>query len=52
MSPALADAAGDPLAADKRRRWCDEPRNVAGLEVGPGLVYTFHFYQHVKGFRV
>lgn len=46
LHPALAAADGGPLPADERRKWCDVPSNVEGIEFKPGLVYTFQWYQH------
>jgi hypothetical protein len=46
LHPTLVGADGAPWPADKRRKWCDVPANVADLELQPGLVYTFGFWQH------
>lgn len=36
------------MAAEKRRKWCDDPANVEGLEFGTEHVYTMHVWQHVS----
>lgn len=41
---------GDPLPADKRRKWCDIPKNLAGKQFVPDHVYTFHIWQHLIDF--
>jgi hypothetical protein len=46
LAPELSDE-GRPLSADKRRKWCDDPENVEGLELDTDHVYTFHLWQHV-----
>ncbi|GBF89589.1 hypothetical protein Rsub_02307 [Raphidocelis subcapitata] len=50
VHPALADAAGNPVSSDKRRRWCDEPANIEGLMVDTDLVYTLQLWQHMVDF--
>ena len=42
--------AGNPLCADKRRKWCDIPKNLAGKQFSPDHVYTFHIWQHLIDF--
>jgi len=44
------DADGGPLSGEKRRKYCDVKENLEGAKLEPGLVYTFHFWQHVSGF--
>jgi hypothetical protein len=46
LHPSLVGPDGEPLAADKRRKWCDVPANVADLEFSPDLVYSFGWWQH------
>jgi hypothetical protein len=38
------------VSAEKRRKWCDAPRNLEGRMLDPGLTYTFHIWQHVIDF--
>lgn len=40
------DKDGGPLPADKRRKWCDVPANVADMEFSTDHVYTFQWWQH------
>ncbi len=42
--------AGQPLCPAKRRKWCDVPRNLAGMQLSPDHVYTFHIWQHLIDF--
>lgn len=48
MNPGLAEADGSPLAAEKRRRWMDDPANLERVKFEPGYVYTLHVWQHVS----
>lgn len=41
---------GNPLSPEKRRKWCDVPKNLQGLKFLPEHVYTFHLWQHVVDF--
>lgn len=50
FSPDLADKKGEPLPADRRRKWCDTPKNLAGKQFSPDYVYTFHIWQHLIDF--
>lgn len=43
----LCHAGKSPLPASKRRRMFLDARNRKGREFAPGLVYTFHFWQHM-----
>ena len=38
------------MQAEKRRRYCDNPANIEDLYWEPGLVYTYHVYQHIIDF--
>ena len=40
--------AGNPVSSDKRRKWCDVPKNLVGKQFNPDHVYTFHIWQHVR----
>ncbi|GBF99475.1 hypothetical protein Rsub_12143 [Raphidocelis subcapitata] len=48
--PAIADKHGRPLPSDKRRKWCDQPKNLGGRAFGTDHVYTFHIWQHLIDF--
>lgn len=37
---------GDPLAAEKRRRWFDNPANASRVVLSKDYVYTWHIWQH------
>eukprot|EP00775_Hariotina_reticulata_P003808 gene3808-4065_t len=50
FSPALADKNNQPLTAAKRRKWCDQPKNLEGLMLDTENVYTFHIWQHLIDF--
>lgn len=50
FSPGLSDRHGRPLPSDRRRKWCDVPRNLEGLEFKPDHVYTLHIWQHLIDF--
>ncbi|GBF92361.1 hypothetical protein Rsub_05563 [Raphidocelis subcapitata] len=50
LTPALRDASGQPLPAERRRRWCDDPAHLEGLYFGTDHVYTFHVWQHLIDF--
>jgi hypothetical protein len=50
LHPALVSADGSPMPAEKRRRWCDEPKNVEGMYFDTEHVYTLHLWQHVRFF--
>jgi hypothetical protein len=41
---------GNPLSAEERRRWCDNPAHMEGLWFDPAHVYTYHSYQHIIDF--
>lgn len=41
---------GDPLPSDRRRKWCDTPKNLVGKQFSPDYVYTFHIWQHLIDF--
>lgn len=41
---------GAPLSPEKRRKWCDVPKNLQGLKFSPDYVYTFHIWQHIVDF--
>lgn len=38
--------AGDPLPAEKRRRWFDNPTNASSVLMSKDYVYTWHIWQH------
>ncbi|KAF8062072.1 hypothetical protein HT031_004332 [Scenedesmus sp. PABB004] len=46
LCPSLVDKHGNPMPAEKRRRWFDVPANAASVEMGPDLVFTWHAWQH------
>lgn len=46
LSPALADKDGNPMPAEKRRRWFDNPANAASVTLGKDYVITWHIWQH------
>lgn len=48
ISPALADADGNPVSSDKRRRWCDEPANIKDIWISTDQVFTLQLWQHVS----
>jgi hypothetical protein len=48
LAPGLAAPDGGPMCADKRRKWCDVAANMRDVWLEPGLVYTFHAWQHVS----
>ncbi|GBF87353.1 hypothetical protein Rsub_00064 [Raphidocelis subcapitata] len=50
VAPGLADKSGAPLSSDKRRKWCDNPKNLEGCKFVPGLTYTLHIWQHLIDF--
>eukprot|EP00878_Enallax_costatus_P000528 GHUV01000623.1.p1 GENE.GHUV01000623.1~~GHUV01000623.1.p1 ORF type:complete len:349 (+),score=116.38 GHUV01000623.1:263-1309(+) len=50
FSADLADKKGNPVSSDKRRKWCDVPKNLAGKQFTPDHVYTFHIWQHLIDF--
>lgn len=37
---------GDPLPAEKRRRWFDNPTNASSVMMSKDYVYTWHIWQH------
>lgn len=41
---------GAPLSPEKRRKWCDVPKNLQGLKFSPDYVYTFYIWQHIVDF--
>ena len=43
----LCHAGNGPLPSSQRRRMFLNARNRRGREFKPGLVYTFHFWQHM-----
>jgi hypothetical protein len=45
-----AASPGLPLTPEKRRKWCDCPSNLSGLQFSPDYIYTFHIWQHVVDF--
>jgi hypothetical protein len=47
----VAGKAGEPMHADKRRRWCDVPKNLDGRMYDTDHVWTFHIWQHLIDFR-
>ena len=51
FGPELAVKGGDALPADKRRKWCDAPKNLEGRQYGTEHVWTFHIWQHLIDFR-
>lgn len=48
--PAPAAAAGAPLPADRRRKWCDVAKNLEGRTFDTEHVWTFHIWQHLIDF--
>lgn len=46
----LTVTAGAPLSADKRRQWCDIPKNLAGRLLDTEYIWTFHIWQHLIDF--
>jgi hypothetical protein len=52
LAAQLSDSKGHPLSADKRRKWCDDEDNAAGLFFETDLVYTFHLWQDVSHLRI
>eukprot|EP00877_Chromochloris_zofingiensis_P008387 jgi/Chrzof1/3801/Cz13g09100.t1 len=50
FSAELADKNGAPLSADKRRQWCDIPKNLAGRLLDTEYIWTFHIWQHLIDF--
>ena len=50
FAPELADKHGNALPAERRRRWCDAPRNLEGRAFSPDHVYTLHIWQHLIDF--
>lgn len=50
FSDELSDKSGKALTADKRRKWCDQPKNLEGRKFDPELTYTFHIWQHLIDF--
>lgn len=50
FAPQLADKHGAPLLPEKRRKWCDAPKNLEGLKFSPDHIYTFHIWQHLIDF--
>jgi hypothetical protein len=47
LLPLCADV---PLCPNKRRKWCDVPKNLEGLMLDTQHVYTFHIWQHLIDF--
>ena len=39
-----------PVISDRRRKWCDQPKNLAGRTFSPDHTYTFHIWQHLIDF--
>ncbi|KAI8472123.1 MAG: hypothetical protein J3K34DRAFT_217390, partial [Monoraphidium minutum] len=50
FAPELVDKHGKPMSADKRRKWCDVPANIAGRKFTPDVTYTIHIWQHLIDF--
>ncbi|WIA11789.1 hypothetical protein OEZ85_011882 [Tetradesmus obliquus] len=50
FAPELADKTGAPLSPEKRRKWCDVPKHLAGKQFSTEHVYTFHIWQHLIDF--
>lgn len=48
--PLLLLLPGNPVSSDKRRKWCDTPKNLSGRQFSPDHVYTFHIWQHLIDF--
>jgi hypothetical protein len=46
LSTELSDKNGDPLPAEKRRRWFDNPTNASSVLMSKDYVYTWHIWQH------
>jgi hypothetical protein len=46
----LVDKKGLPLAADRRRKWCDVAKNLEGRTFDTEHVWTFHIWQHLIDF--
>eukprot|EP00882_Tetradesmus_deserticola_P002696 GHRQ01002867.1.p1 GENE.GHRQ01002867.1~~GHRQ01002867.1.p1 ORF type:complete len:384 (+),score=150.50 GHRQ01002867.1:204-1355(+) len=46
LSNALQDKHGNPMAAEKRRRWFDVPANADSVVLSKDYVYTLHVWQH------
>lgn len=38
------------VASERRRKWCDAPKNLAGRKLSPDHTYTFHIWQHLIDF--
>ncbi len=38
------------MPGEKRRKWCDQPKNLAGLKFTPEHTVTLHIWQHVIDF--
>ena len=49
-SSLLSAAAGNPVSSDKRRKWCDVPKNLSGRQFSTDHVYTFHIWHHLIDF--
>jgi hypothetical protein len=47
--PCTMGPAGAPMSADKRRKWCDNPKNLEGKMFDTNNVYTFHIWQVSTG---
>lgn len=43
-------SAGQPVCSDKRRRWCDMPKNLHNRFLDTDHVYTFQIWQHLIDF--
>ena len=50
FAPELVDKHGRPLTAERRRKWCDAPRNLEGKRFSTEHVYTLHIWQHLIDF--
>eukprot|EP00775_Hariotina_reticulata_P003271 gene3271-3548_t len=50
FAPELVDKDGAPMSADKRRKWCDNPKNLEGKMFDTNNIYTFHIWQHLIDF--
>uniref|UniRef100_A0A383W1Y2 Domain of unknown function at the cortex 1 domain-containing protein n=1 Tax=Tetradesmus obliquus TaxID=3088 RepID=A0A383W1Y2_TETOB len=46
LSDALTDKNGNPMPAEKRRRWFDSPANAGSVLISKDYVYTWHVWQH------
>jgi hypothetical protein len=38
------------VLSERRRKWCDNPKNLEGLTLSPDHTYTFHIWQHLIDF--